>query len=209
MRKPESISCGHIDGNMIKDQVINVQKLYTYIIKYCFPSCADALFEVIMALVSKGCNFHLSVLGQQFSEQPEIFRQAKEKLENEASSQCKILNWGYMSSKEKYLEVLSSAHVVVSTAVHEFYGVSMIEAALIGCFPLCPDNLSYPELFPSSFRYRTRTQLVKKLANFCKNPQKSIPYISKVMQELKPDLEKFTWHALKEKYEDILLLNNV
>ena len=104
-------SC-RVQGNMIKDQVINVQKLYTYIIKYCFPSCADALFEVIMALVSKGCNFHLSVLGQQFSEQPEIFRQAKEKLENEASSQCKILNWGYMSSKEKYLEVLSSAHVV-------------------------------------------------------------------------------------------------
>ena len=75
----------------------------------------DAFFEVIMALVNKGCTFNLSILGQQFSEQPEIFSQAKEKLENDASSRCKILNWGYMSSKEKYFKVLNSAHVVGMT----------------------------------------------------------------------------------------------
>lgn len=135
-----------ISGNMIKDQVID---LLSYIIKFIvflFSLYVDAFFQVILDLVSKDCNFHLSVIGQQFSEQPEIFTQAKENLENDSSSRCRILNWGYVSSKEKYFEILSSAHVVgmmlssaivvqsnfiyfvlniVSTAEHEFYGVSM------------------------------------------------------------------------------------
>jgi len=101
-----------------------------------------------MALVSKGSKFHLSVLGEQYSEQPAIFEQTKTKLVSE-TSKCKILNWGFVPSKKQYFQILSTAHIVVSTAEHEFFGVSMIESAMMGCFPLCPNRLSYPELFPS------------------------------------------------------------
>jgi glycerol-3-phosphate responsive antiterminator len=58
-------------------------------------------------------------LGQVFNEVPEVFEIARQKLDKH------ILNWGYQETRESYLKVLQSGDVVVSTAVHEFYGVAM------------------------------------------------------------------------------------
>ncbi len=36
---------------------------------------------------------------------------------------------------------------MVSTADHEFFGISVLEAAAFGTFPLLPRHLAYPEVF--------------------------------------------------------------
>ena len=74
-------------------------------------------------LIEKGCQFDISVLGEQYSEVPSIFNEFKTKCES-LNSNCRIVDWGYVT-RGRYIEVLSSAHVVVSTALHEFFGVSM------------------------------------------------------------------------------------
>jgi len=124
----------------------------------------DTFFKVLFQLKEQGHSFRVSVLGESFTQTPDVFDEAKSKLSAE------IVHFGRLESKEEYFSVLRSADVVVSTARHEFFGVAMVEAGLCGCLPLAPNRLSYPEIFPDKCLYRTDQQLFKKLRDFCKKP---------------------------------------
>ena len=54
---------------------------------------------------------------------------------------------------EAYHRVLAGAAIVVSTAIHEFQGLAVMEAAGAGCRPLVPDALCYREQYPADYRY--------------------------------------------------------
>ena len=78
--------------------------------------------------------FRISVLGQSFQDQPEIFDKARTYFyEN-------VDYWGYLKNREEYSRVLREADVVVSTAKHEFFGISIVEAIAAGAYPLVPDR---------------------------------------------------------------------
>ena len=55
---------------------------------------------------------------------------------------------GFEPDRRRYLRRLAACDWVLSTAVHEFFGVAVVEALLAGCLPWLPDRLSYPELLP-------------------------------------------------------------
>lgn len=63
-------------------------------------------------------DFQISILGEQFQTIPECFEDIREHLGN------KLVNFGYLT-KENYFKTLLQGDVVISTAGHEFYGVSM------------------------------------------------------------------------------------
>jgi len=127
-------------------------------------------FECLIKLQNENYRFTLSVLGEQFTDIPKIFSEAKNILST------KIKHFGRLEMKSDYLSVLRNADVVVSTANHEFFGVAVIEAAISGCYPLVPNRLVYPEIFDSSIAgtdfscYRTNQQMYKKLKEFCLKP---------------------------------------
>jgi glycosyltransferase involved in cell wall biosynthesis len=79
----------------------------------------DEFFDALFKLNELGINFRLHVIGEQYNEIPDIFNEAKEKLKN------KIDTWGYQASKLDYYKVLSKCDLVISTALHEFFGVSV------------------------------------------------------------------------------------
>ena len=64
--------------------------------------------------------------------------------------------WGYQSQRADYQRALMRADVFVSTALHEFFGISTIEAMVAGAYPMLPRRLSYPELLELSPRGVTR-----------------------------------------------------
>ena len=102
----------------------------------------DMFFHAIKLLKESNIDFKLSVLGEQFENTPEIFSQAREYLHEH------IIHWGYMQSNSAYRQILQEADVVVSTAIHEFFGISIVEAIAAGAYPVLPKRLAYPELLP-------------------------------------------------------------
>lgn len=104
-------------------------------------------FRALDLLQQRDIDFRLIVLGQSFDASPECFHQAEKNFKD------KIIHYGFVPSYQQYIELLSQGDIVVSTSLHEFYGISIIEAVRAGCVPILPDRLSYPELFDKKFLY--------------------------------------------------------
>ena len=98
-------------------------------------------FEALRMLKARGVAFRMSALGEQFRERPKIFAAAREEFAD------RIDDWGFLERRTDYVATLQRADVFVSTATHEFFGLSAIEATLAGAYPLLPERLAYPEIF--------------------------------------------------------------
>lgn len=106
----------------------------------------DTFFKALISL-SDNIDFKLILAGEHFHHQPPVFARAKEILKD------RILHVGFVEKKEEYACLLQGADIIASTAVHEFFGISVLEGVRAGCWPLVPDRLSYRELFPEQYRY--------------------------------------------------------
>ena len=100
----------------------------------------EAFFDAIGLLRRRGVDFRLSVIGQQFRSVPEVFAEAR------AALAAHIDHWGCQASRAEYVSALLAADVFVSTAQHEFFGISAVEAMAAGAMPVLPRRLAYPEI---------------------------------------------------------------
>ena len=105
-----------------------------------FDKNPEAFFAALEKLEENDVEFRVSVLGESFRRVPEIFAWARERFRD------RVDRWGYLERREEYVEALLEADVFVSTADHEFFGVSAAEAMAAGALPLLPERLAYPEL---------------------------------------------------------------
>lgn len=56
-------------------------------------------------------------------------------------------------SKSEYYQCMAESKVVVSYALQENFGFGIAEAAYLGCTPVLPNRLVYPELYDSKYLY--------------------------------------------------------
>jgi glycosyltransferase involved in cell wall biosynthesis len=99
-------------------------------------------FAALYALKKAGVAFRLAMAGPNEGTPTAEFLRAKEVLADH------IVQWGRLDDASQYASLLWSADVVVSTAIHEFFGVAVVEAVYCGCRPVLPRRLSYPEIIP-------------------------------------------------------------
>jgi glycosyltransferase involved in cell wall biosynthesis len=149
----------------------------------------EMFFEAIDKLLSKGYKFTISVIGEEFKESPAIFETAREKYKDI------IKDFGYQPSRQEYERVLTESDIFVSTADHEFFGVSAVEAISSGAFPLLPEKLAYPEVLKLNeypphacyFYKGSLNSLVEKLTNLLRPVQQSnltlLPSLQQTVQE--------------------------
>jgi glycosyltransferase involved in cell wall biosynthesis len=153
------------------------------------PQC---FFKAIKLLLGRGVNIQMYVLGERFRQSPTIFDEMKTWLDTNCPDVLKA--WGYIESKEDYEAILEKADIVVSTAIHDFQGLSIMEAVAHGCIPVVPDRLAYPQWFEPLYRYPSSEgdsgslALADKIESFCNKPPANV------------DLSKLYWSEQKNRY---------
>ena len=81
-------------------------------------------------------------------------------------------------NKDQYYQLLAESKVVVSYALQENFGFGIAEASYLGCTPVLPNRLVYPELYDTKFLYDTHEESVIMV---CDALQKSEPESVKVL----------------------------
>lgn len=107
----------------------------------------DRLLSVLQQLEREGLSYELAVTGQQFRNSPAVFAQ----IERDFSH--RLVQFGYVESRSDYMALLRGADLVLSTAVHEFQGLAVLEAVACACVPVVPGRLSYPEIYGERYCY--------------------------------------------------------
>ena len=165
------------------------------------PEC---FFNAIELLIQKDVHFTLNILGSSSIKTPPLFEHAKQKLASY------INNWGYIEDRHDYIEILKTSDVVVSTAVHEFFGIAVLEAVSLGCIPVVPQRLAYPETL-SKFQDKTLNcfyngsaeQLAENLENLSKNI-KDNKWLSHYQNKTGHATTRYQWNKRSEEMDNDL-----
>ena len=166
--------------------------------RWGYDKNAEAFFGAIDALHDSGLDFRLALMGENFGKIPEAFIAAEERYKN------KILQYGYVPERTDYERWLKKGAVVVSTAMQENFGMSVIEAMIMGCVPLLPDRLSYPEILPEKyhdrFLYKNRHELCEKLISIVSDYHR----YDDIRIRLSREMTSFLWENVVDRYDKVL-----
>ncbi len=111
-----------------------------------YDKAPQVFLKAVRLLAKKGVSFRLALLGDRSSKPHPAL------LELRASYPDYIIA-DEKADSETYRQILSRASIAVSSAIHEFQGLAMLEAASAEVRPLVPDHLCYPEMYPVQYRY--------------------------------------------------------
>lgn len=156
----------------------------------------DRFFRLLYRLDDAGVPFRLAVAGENFRQAPEEFGQAQQRLAD------RITHWGYLENRAAYIRLLQQADLVISTAEHEFFGVSILEAICAGAFPLLPTRLSYPELIPPALHpaclYGNEEELFDLTVQRLTHPRPAPPSLQAHVRA------NYDWPVVAQQYDAII-----
>jgi len=159
----------------------------------------ERLAAAMMRLADQGVDFTLHVLGQRFRQVPTALTALRERLGE------RIGQWGPVADRDAYRALLRRSHVVLSTALHDFQGLAVLEAVACGCRPLVPDRLAYPEWFADPWRYAScpddpgaeAEALATRLAALAgQHRQGTLPPA--------PSVDPLAWRVLAPRYRELI-----
>ncbi len=150
IRKASSVLHPGIDLSVFDQQPDtrreNRNKVIVWNQRWTFDKNPAMFFRVMNRLDDAGYHFDLILAGDNRHDKPEEFEKAWKRYGN------RIIHYGYVDDVQAYSRLLHKADIVVSTADHEFFCVSIMEAIYCGCHPVLPNRLTYPELIPPNLR---------------------------------------------------------
>ena len=154
----------------------------------------EAMLRALVTLADEGLPFRVALAGENFRVRPAEFEAARARLGD------RLVHFGYAETEADYARLLWEADVVLSTAIHEFFGVSVIEAIYCGAQPVLPRRLSYPELIPPAEHerclYDDFAGLLARLRAALAGPAPAV--------ELRQHVARFDWAVQAPLYDALL-----
>jgi glycosyltransferase involved in cell wall biosynthesis len=158
-----------------------------------YDKAPDEFFAAVAVLKEEGVPFRLAMAGPNQGTPTSVFLRAKDELAEH------IVHWGRVPGDADYAALLWAADVVASTAIHEFFGIAIVEAVYCGCRPVLPRRLSYPEVIPAAMHeevlYR-EGELVPALARALAEPRAWSEDWQRTW------VARFDWASLGERYDE-------
>ena len=166
-----------------------------------YDKAPERLFRALELLRQRGgLEATVHVVGQQFRRQPPCFEEARRWLGPWLG------RWGYVEQREEYLALLQGADIALSTALHDFQGLAVLEACALGCVPLVPDRLAYQEWFAPEHRYRSFPDAPEREARaLAEALARRLEAIEEGRALEAPGVEEMRWSKMRRGYEEILM----
>jgi len=154
----------------------------------------DRLLATLTELERRGTDFRIAIVGEQFRHAPQEFELIRKRFNH------RIVQFGFVASTAEYQQWLSSADIFLSTSIHEFQGVAVLEGIAAGCVPVLPQRLAYPELVPAQFLYASHGE------DLLHEAQAAADLIAEFSTALPgaPSVRHFYWSALRPEYAAVL-----
>lgn len=147
----------------------------------------DLFSEAMLSLAQNGVDFRLALLGSRHTKPSEPLEKLRAKLSKRIIADGKV-------DGEQYKVLVGQAGIVVSTSLHEFQGLAMLEAASAAVIPLAPDALCYQEQYSADYLYPVgdKVALVSRLTQW-------------LTVKLPPVVDVSGWYgtALKDRWAEI------
>ena len=158
-----------------------------------FDKQPAAFFAALREVQRAGVPFEVALLGENAQYVPQEFIAARQWLGE------RVVQYGYLPDRSAYLELLEGGSVVVSTAIQENFGISVVEAVAAGCHPLLPRRLSCPEVIPAAYHdaclYDDDAALADKLIALLSRPPVTPP------RGLAAAMQRYSWTSLAAAYD--------
>ncbi len=157
-RMPDQVPVGIIERLATKSDVLPVPvepipsteerdlRLILWNHRWEYDKAPELFCRALQQLAARGCEFRLALLGKRGRRIPAPLAEIRQTL----ADHILIDDWLPAPS---YRQWLARSSIAVSTSIHEFQGLGMLEAASAGARPLVPNHLCYPEQFAKQYRY--------------------------------------------------------
>lgn len=199
-RFPDQVPEGIVQGLADKSGVLPVPidlvlagtardpRLIVWNHRWEYDKAPERFAEAMLALARRGVEFRLALLGARPRKTPAALQELRDLLGAQIVADGRL-------ARAEYCDLLGRAGIAISTARHEFQGLSLLEAASAGATPLVPDALVYPEIFPAAYRYPDGDigALVERLQHWL---ERGAP--------APPDVSRFARAALQDQWREAL-----
>ncbi len=183
-------------GHSLRGEAESFRALLLWNHRWEYDKNPAAFFRLLEKLAQEEVGFGVVLLGENFEQHPDAFEAFLKRYPQH------IVHAGYCESFEEYAAWLWACDIVPVTSNQEFFGVSVLEAAVCETTPVVPNRLSYPEVLRheqnSWYFYECEQALFEKVRALCR----CLP-TECAKRNLADTARRFCWKKVITEYDNV------